>query len=539
MVHIKLSEHLIHPWSVISDTFYLRGFFWYENAYYEACLPEEANRIASELDFRRFVEKLNGNYALICKRDEAVYVAADRICSYPLFYGKREDDVMISDRAAWITRDMQLGGGDTEAQLELLAAQMVIGGKTLFSGVLQVQGGQYLVMNHQSGAVSVTDYYTHQHTERLPDDIGFLKAEFRSVTQDVFSRVLRYVDGRKIVLFLSGGYDSRLVATSLNRLGYKNVLCIAFGKESDLEVKASKDVASKLGFEWRLLPYEKNWLLDRLQDEKLLQYWENASNAQVVPYIQGIILEASIASGAIPKDCVVISGNSGDVVEGNQFCGGFVPEGNYSADDLADEILKKHFYAFGGERLAKRPQFRETIKAALSLKTDGIYSYEQAQDLYERFNWRERQCKYVVNDIRSYDEYLGVDWLLPLWDKAFVDYWLGVPTALRANRNLYYRLVEDEEFLTANIETPYLKTLKQSKKYLPLVVRALYPVKKLLGYLRRDSQFYTVTLQEFCRILLFTKGFRASLLSAQIYFTCNTVYQKLYGNVFRFIKDNA
>ena len=42
-------------------------------------------------------------------------------------------------------------------------------------------------------------------------------------------------------------------------------------------------------------------------------------------------------------------------------------------------------------------------------------------DLYEKWEYEERQIKYVVNGQKTYD-FWGVDWFLPLWDSEFVKF---------------------------------------------------------------------------------------------------------------------
>ena len=36
-------------------------------------------------------------------------------------------------------------------------------------------------------------------------------------------------EGKQIAIPLSGGYDSRLIASGLHKIGFKNVICFSYG----------------------------------------------------------------------------------------------------------------------------------------------------------------------------------------------------------------------------------------------------------------------------------------------------------------------
>ena len=63
-------------------------------------------------------------------------------------------------------------------------------------------------------------------------------------------------------------------------------------------------------------------------------------------------------------------------------------------------------------------------------------------DIYENWEYRERQCKYVVNGQKVY-EFFNFDWFLPLWDSEFVKFWTTVPLDLRYKQNLYKKYLTD------------------------------------------------------------------------------------------------
>ena len=55
---------------------------------------------------------------------------------------------------------------------------------------------------------------------------------------------------KTIVRPLSGGLDSRLIASTLKSIGAKNVFCFSYGYKNNYESAASKKIAFELGYEW-------------------------------------------------------------------------------------------------------------------------------------------------------------------------------------------------------------------------------------------------------------------------------------------------
>lgn len=537
MTTVELCTHDIYPWCSGKDTceVWIRGLFRYKGVYYEDGIPSELLKISSEADFKAVHSQLSGNYALICKVGELTFAAVDRIAVYPLFYSCSAQGALISDSFAIMERHQEHPCGDEESQMEFLASQMVIGNRTMIKNVYTIEAGQYLVIDEMGRAV-LHDYDTHSHTESYPNDVAWLTEKHNEVVDDVFERMISTLHGRKVVLFLSGGYDSRLVAVQLHKHDYTNVLCVSFGKESDREASVAHKVADALGFEWILLNTDSHYVRTLIRtDVKMQAYQVHASNGLRVPYLESVLLRPYFESGKIPTDCVIVNGNSGDFIEGEQFYPQFVPDKEYSCDQLIDAILDKHF-TLSGKIVSEFPAFRHEIYNLLHLSKDRMYSYDECQELFEQFNWRERQCKYVITSMYECEDLHHVDWRLPLWDDALVDFWLNVPIEQRAHRNLYYKIVGHENLPTANIITPYRKFINFSKEHLAPIISFLYPFKKLHDFLKPDSSYYSAGVSEYLSILSYTKGYRTNFISLYAYVLSQTIYKQYYGNTRQFVK---
>ena len=103
------------------------------------------------------------------------------------------------------------------------------------------------------------------------------------------------------------------------------------------------------------------------------------------------------------------------------------------------ESIKKHFSLWPEEDLRSiKYDINTAIKNTLDLELRGSL----LSDIYENWEYNERQCKFVVNGQRAY-EFLNFDWFLPLWDSEFVKFWTTVPLNLRYKQNLYKKYLTD------------------------------------------------------------------------------------------------
>ncbi len=528
MVKVIVSDHKAIDW-VQKDGNYFRGWFFDNTGYHE---KEETLCFFDSIFHNEFGNKLNdinGNYACIYTNKDKTYVAVDRIRSFPLFYTKFGDEIYISDnieKLVEITGEEKFEIGHVQ---ELMATGYVTGRKTLYKNIYQLQAGEYLIIHNKTGDIERRNHYLHKHSYDCNKSNVELCEELDLVLMNVFKRLIESVNGKPIVLFLSGGYDSRLVAVMLKRLNYENVYCISFGKKGNREVVAAEDVAKKIGLNWKLITFPRNYFRNMLNNEEFIKYIRNTANGVCTPYYQGVLAGEFINRGLIPEDSVIVTGNSGDLLEGDQFNSNFIEGETYTKDEIIDAIINSHYMIFGKD-FSQKKIFREYVSHSIeSVKNKDIYTYEECHDILEFFNWRERQSKYVVNDARCYDEFLGNEWRLPLWDSEFMDFWLKVPIELRKNRKLYYEYIKEEKFLTANNPTMYQKTMNYMKDKAMFIIEFLYPVRKLINYCFGESPFYAVNLKDYLKILRITKGYRTNTITTHIYMELTKIYKDRIG----------
>jgi asparagine synthase (glutamine-hydrolysing) len=401
------------------------------------------SHIDTEDAFVVALKELNGFFAVVFEGSGKVYAAVDRVRSLPLFYGSVNGHLYLSDDAHWVREQV----GDKErgrlAETEFLLAGYVTGADTISPNVKQLQAGEALFAQSSEKGVSLRTerYYRFVHSDDLGDDRRTL---FQMLDQTVLScmhRLLAWADGRTIVIPLSGGYDSRLIAAMLKRLGYQNLKAFSYGRPGNREAQLSQQVADNLGIPWLFVPYSNEAWRRWFYSPEREAYYRMAHGLSSLPHIQDwpAVWELQ-QQRQLGQDAVFVPGHTGDFVSG-----GHIPTKLLSAQPsgetaLVDSVLRKHYslwdYSDQQDEL-ERVLHDRIIRL---VETNDFDTPVQVANAYEKWEWQERQAKHIVNSVRVYD-FWGHDWWLPLWDADVMAYWQQVPLTWRIGKRLYEEYV--------------------------------------------------------------------------------------------------
>lgn len=395
------------------------------------------------------VQHLNGCFAAIRKNGRRLFAAVDRNRTIPLFYSGTETEILVTDRLGPTTTAEFDASMNPERVSEFRLTGYCTGDATLVPGFHQIRAGHMLAWDLENSLEpKVVRYYSYDHGDLFEDTTERLTERLNAVHMEVFHRLVESAEGRPLVLPLSGGYDSRLIATSLKDMGIDRVTCYCYGRAGNWEARISRELAQYLGFQWEFVPYTwQRWAAwSRLKEYKI--YIENAGNLSSIAHVQDwpAIYELS-RSSRIPSDSIVIPGHSGDFLAGSHVPIGFAQRGSVGANEVVDLLLFKHYelWDWSDSDRKFRPAFAERIRGQLS-EIPNRLSLEQAANLLERWNWEERQAKFINNSVRCY-EYHGLEWRLPLWDYSLMDFWRRVPVQLRIGRALYFQFANRYQHL--------------------------------------------------------------------------------------------
>lgn len=412
-------------------------------------------------DIAETMRNFNGHYALIHNEDKGTFAAVDRVRSIPLFYGFAEKDVYISDDANWIYEKIPSKKVDDLSKNEFLFTGYVTDNKTLIPSIFQIRPGEIVnifLNQHGQWSIECRLYQPYSPRAMLKKTTGEIMVCLDQILVNVFSRMIRIADGRSIVIPLSGGYDSRLIALMLKRLEYPNIITFSYGCKDSKEASISKSLAKALEWRWEFIEYTNEKWYSWYRSDDWFKYSIMAGGLSSTPHIQDWpALKMLKERGLIPEDSIIVPGHtvaspSEHVHYDEEFFVNHIQmpgydylpienfhKGGVHIEQIIDDILLDH-YNLNGIPIEDSFLLR-SMKKNIALSLGEVSSYEDDVSAYESWDLKERQSKFIVNSIRVYD-YWGYSWWIPLLDKEFMDFWSRVPIELRLQKRLIKTYVD-------------------------------------------------------------------------------------------------
>lgn len=380
--------------------------------------------------------ELTGSFLIKLAVNESFFIITDCIRSFPFFYFWDEHKYKWSIK---FSVDNKFGGEHNGHLLykDFDKTGYCTGEDTLLEGVFQGESCTIYDFN-KNGEIHKKCYFEYKYSNQDSLEI----ARLHKVHLSVMASAIKFCGNRQIVVPLSGGFDSRLIVTMLKELGVKNVITFTYGKKNNEEALVSQKIALDLGFQWHFVEYTKSkWLEFTINKDS---FFDDFFDYCSIPHIQDYLAVKELANlGYIEPDAVFIPGHSADFLEGTHIPLDILHSKKlkHHTDELITAIVDKHYSLFNFKSMG-----RDEIYKYLNIEK-GFIVKEEFIRLYELWNFKERQSKFISNSVGIYRK-MGFESILPLWDKRLVDYWLSVPLSSRANRKHYldYADVYDEYY---------------------------------------------------------------------------------------------
>lgn len=437
---ISLLSNKGKKWITLDKSF-VKGFAFIA----EELLNEEMiyNKIINAIDensLSSLLGSLNGNFTAVVFYKEKTYLITDKFKTYPLLYTKEDTNWIVTDQAKVILSEKKNKIFDETNVAKFLAITYLDDDKTILKDVYMVSSGTYVIIDEKSKTSQSTIYHQHIYSknELKPEEIIKQGVD---VADRAFKRIFESIGDRRIVIPLSGGYDSRWIACMCKRFNITNVLCYTYGVKDSWEVAISEKVAKQLGYEWYYVEFTPQEQVDLLKSSGYEDYCLFANNLNTLPHRQDYLaIEHLVQNNIINSNDVIFPGHSGDV-----FNGGHTPFKLLNKNQTIAQLL---FYSYGKPNLKRK--YSEAVLDSYSNEFKTLKSKKdinRACDLHNNWNIQNRQSNYIINSVRIY-EYFNLDWRIPLWEDELAEFWLSIQWKYKNTLDLY------NDFLFVNYFKP-------------------------------------------------------------------------------------
>jgi asparagine synthase (glutamine-hydrolysing) len=485
---------------------YSYGYKWFEKgnlkvkgwviddsgkSYQNESLIDYFSNINSVENLTGLLTKTTGHFAVIISISDSLIALADRGRSIPLYFRNDRGCAEISDSGFSLVDSKNLGSEyDSYSFQEYLAAGHVTQNKTLLKNVSQLGAGEIAIFTEDK--VDVISYFHFLPNTYEVDTFENFSNRFIEILDNSYKSLINSLNGRTVVIPLSGGYDSRSIASMFKRHGYQNVICYSFGQTGSPEMVTSQKVAEKLGYRWMFIETTPDDVHGFPKSDEFLRYVDYAANASSFYIIQDFFAVKKMRQeGLIPDDSVFMPGHSGDTLGGSNFLELF------SGDESKDEMIRKLIdYRYDLNKVTD--EFLESIEKKLN---------KQYSDSYKPALWFDYWCmkewnpKMFANGVRVY-EFFGYSYWLPLWGKDLLNFFANLPLEFRISKNLYEFTLEKKIYNPLGVNFSPERRLLYSHKT-SIFQRFKNIVKKILpksyiyrkfGYDPINSKLYTLEM---------------------------------------------
>ena len=425
------------------DSIYIKGYFFDKksNFYENDDAINFLKRIKNREDFLNFITEINGVFSIITTINNTTYLASDISRSFPLFYTFNNNQLYISDTVLSLKNKFNLSNFNPLSQLEIKASNHTHGKKTLLNSVFQLQANEFLIIKDDT--ILENDFiFSYAINKENSSSYNSIKDEVKIAFENSFKRLINSLNNRMVVIPLSGGFDSRLIAVFLKKINYKNVVCYTYGNKNSSEIKNSKRVAKKLGFKWFFIEYSKELTDDYAKSNEFKEFAHFAGKFSSTPNLQEYFAIKYLKENKyINKDSVFIPGYAGDLLGGSQFLK-VIPR-KLKTVQIVDLIIKTKFSNYNLTSKETELIKKEIDKNLKNL--DKNYQNKIPSSVFEDYDIKEKIAKYIFNSASFYN-FFGYEHRIPFWDKELLTTFKKIPQKYKFNKLLFNDVLIENYF---------------------------------------------------------------------------------------------
>ena len=271
--------------------------------------------------------------------------------------------------------------------------------------------------------------------------------------EQAFKHVLESCNGRRIIVPLSAGYDSRLILCMLRKAQYDNVLCYSVGKRNGGEQQVAEDVAQRLEYPFVHINFEnKEYVMQQVGSEAFERYVNYVGGLTnflwLFEYNALLYLEKK---GLAQQGDIYMPGHLGDYLGGSKL----------SLIDLSETMTSREiasrFMCYQAEYLHLL-SVRERRQVTLQLAS----FYDSLGDEYtplSRINQFIASIRILpnINNSARAAQFLGYQVVLPFWDTTLIDWFKRMPIAYLKGKHLYNETLYTHFFAPLQVTEGSLK----------------------------------------------------------------------------------
>jgi asparagine synthase (glutamine-hydrolysing) len=354
--------------------------------------------------------RLDGHFAILAQHGERSFAITDREGSYPVFHcancGK------FSLRFACECPD---------SARELTRGEIV---QYMYSGVLP--GGVTWQKNVTSLGAAEIGWIEKGRLKRNTwwHPPGMTKGRRAESWDELFGhladKIHRFGKGKTLLLPISGGVDSRLIAALVKESGHEDVLAFSYGTADSSEMAWGRQSAKILGFRWEGIEYSESTWQGLFEDEEYLNFVDRWSSGVSPPHIQDFPASQRLNEILGGLENTVLLPGFGPVEPDIQISATERGGHALTREQTLAKLIRHEMFLWNiwnprwnGWKELKQGLREDWLADPMARKLGG-------HDYILHWYWKNRFSRYLMNSQRNYERF-GAQWLLPFCDERWLE----------------------------------------------------------------------------------------------------------------------
>jgi len=207
-----------------------------------------------------FAEYINGEFVIVIfdLKENRLIVTNDRFARRVFFWFRSNQTfIFASEKKAIITLAENEFQVNPTGLLEVFTFNHNISGRTYIEGIEVLQPASVLSCHKSSTEIKYYNSWQFEDTIKKFNRKNHIQKIQFTLEQATNKRIL---GKKKLLLWLSGGYDSRALACSISEENRHLIVTETFGENDSDEVEIAQLLAKKLNYKWRHQKVETSYL---------------------------------------------------------------------------------------------------------------------------------------------------------------------------------------------------------------------------------------------------------------------------------------
>lgn len=393
------------------------------------------NEVENPSQLSEILSDVSGKFSIIIQSGEELFFAhAPSGAAVPLFHTSIGSG-FVSDNYYGIENELEPRPWNPILGVELLARGEIWGGETLHPDIYQITRGMLVSFSSESSSFECQRYYDVYQAERSSNDQQQIFDELLCVLDSIFSRLKQRANTEPILLGLSGGYDSRLLALMLKRHEFDRVFTYTVNTQSSYDQDVAERLADQLDFEW--IPIEHTHR--KIQQMYKSNIWwdiEELTGGYGVhcPNPSSLVTYSKLSElESYPNDGILLSGiTPADGVH--------IPPFMLEQNEIQVDKVAKYIVEDECSNMPLKDGTADALAARVSdwIPFDGPVSNSTAIDILTNFYIH----KHHFSNATLRADYFGYEDYRPYQDPAFLGFYASLPIDQKYKRNCIENFTE-------------------------------------------------------------------------------------------------